>query len=231
MFYFYADKNKNLLVDTGQAQLQSKRLFADLWSAQQKKHRHLFIVDTDALPATDEGTKIAEESLHEALNGDISKTLSVPIEAIRNVSPYLPPSEVAAGGGIVTKVKNGKLCVLVIFRRGVWDLPKGKLTRGETVRECALREVKEETGIKDLSIVQPLDVTVHGYAEDDLFRVKTTHWFEMRTSDEIFTPEIREGIEAVKWMRWKKARKKIGFKIFRKLLGRTRPLIATAERE
>jgi 8-oxo-dGTP pyrophosphatase MutT (NUDIX family) len=51
---------------------------------------------------------------------------------------------IKAGGGIVVNEQNE---VLLIYRRGKWDLPKGKLDDGETIEECALREVKEETGL------------------------------------------------------------------------------------
>jgi 8-oxo-dGTP pyrophosphatase MutT (NUDIX family) len=226
MFYFYADNKKELTLKGEQVLLQSKRFFADLRSATEKDHNRILVVETDALPDTSSGTKIGSESLHKSLSGEISKTISVPLGAIRNLSPYLPPSEVAAGGGIITRIKKGKLKVLVIFRRGVWDLPKGKLDKGETIEECALREIREETGIKKVSIVQPLNVTVHVYAEDNRFRVKTTHWFEMKTSDNKFAPEEREGIEEVRWMSWKKAEKKLGYKLLRDMLKVSRPLIA-----
>ena len=53
--------------------------------------------------------------------------------AILNAKPHRPPLAIeAAGGYVVRRTKKGNLKVLVIFRRGVWDLPKGKLDRGET---------------------------------------------------------------------------------------------------
>jgi hypothetical protein len=51
---------------------------------------------------------------------------------------------IQAGGGLVY---NDAGDIMMIFRRGKWDLPKGKLDKGETIDECALREVGEETGI------------------------------------------------------------------------------------
>ena len=51
---------------------------------------------------------------------------------------------IKAGGGLV-KNKAGQ--ILLIFRRGKWDLPKGKLDDNETLLQCAIREVREETGL------------------------------------------------------------------------------------
>ena len=51
-----------------------------------------------------------------------------------------------AAGGVVQNTNDE---ILMIFRRGKWDLPKGKLDEGETLEQCALREVKEETGLKN----------------------------------------------------------------------------------
>jgi 8-oxo-dGTP pyrophosphatase MutT (NUDIX family) len=59
------------------------------------------------------------------------------------------PSVVRAAGGIVVRASStGGWEVAVIHRplHGDWSLPKGKLEPGESAEECALREVREETG-------------------------------------------------------------------------------------
>jgi 8-oxo-dGTP pyrophosphatase MutT (NUDIX family) len=84
---------------------------------------------------------------------------------------------VEAGGGIVFN-KRGEF--LVIERRGVWDLPKGKLKKGESYEEAALREVGEETGLKGLVPGQPLLSTYHTYPLKGERILKKTRWFEMR---------------------------------------------------
>ena len=43
--------------------------------------------------------------------------------------------------------------LLMIFRRGKWDLPKGKLDKGETFERCAVREIEEETGFRNLKLL------------------------------------------------------------------------------
>ena len=65
------------------------------------------------------------------------------------------PLEIAAGG-VVTN-KEGR--VLFIFRNNKWDLPKGKLEKGESLEAAALREVEEETGVKGLKLENHLKTT------------------------------------------------------------------------
>jgi len=223
MFYFYSDKTGVLESDKNGVRLRTKRLFPGLRPAQEKSHRRILVIDTDALPATPTGTKGGEASLYETLEKKNKKEVVVPLGAIRNISPYALPLEVEAGGGVVTRIKDDRLQVLLIFRKGVWDLPKGKQDKGETVNECALREVREELGIKNLRMIKSLDVTVHVYSEDRRFKVKTTHWYQMATEETTFKPEKREGISKVKWVPWKDAEKMVGYKNLKKLLRRLKP--------
>ncbi len=142
---------------------------------------------------------------------------SVSVDAILNINPYLPPSEVVAAGGYVIKDGKKEPEVLMIYRKGVWDLPKGKLDdNGESIEECALREVREEVGIKKLAMKRELGTTVHGYAGKTKFKVKTTFWYQMETSERKFTPQAEESIEKVKWMPWSQAVSSIGYEIFRR---------------
>lgn len=105
---------------------------------------------------------------------------------------------VKAAGGLVIHSNND---ILLILRRGKWDLPKGKLDEGETIEACALREVSEETGLSDVSITQFLDITRHLYQEKDEMILKETHWFEMAyRGSEKPIPQIEEDIEMVKWV-------------------------------
>ena len=103
-------------------------------------------------------------------------------------------SQKAAGG----KVLNAHNEVLFIYRFNKWDLPKGKLDNGESISECAIREVEEECGIKNLEIIKPLETTYHIYQEKGKTILKTTYWFLMHTdfAGEL-TPQLEEGIEQV----------------------------------
>ena len=141
---------------------------------------------------------------------------SVARSAVLNLDPYLPPKTVTAGGGYVVRPGTGEPDVLLILRRGVWDLPKGKLDKGETIEGCALREVREEVGIGEaLRVLERLGTTVHGYPEKGKYRVKTTHWFLMQTPQTDFTPQAEENIEAVVWVPWTEAKQRVGFKTLR----------------
>ena len=104
---------------------------------------------------------------------------------------------VKAGGGLV---KNNKDELLFIYRRNKWDLPKGKMDKGETIDQTALREVKEETGIVNLEIIDFNQITFHIFKKAKEYRLKETHWYNMRSDfDGEFKPELSEGISKVKW--------------------------------
>ena len=148
--------------------------------------------------------------------------------AILNLKPFRPPLAIeAAGGCVVRRTKKGNVKVLAIFRRGAWDLPKGKLDPGEGPEAGALREVSEEVGIPldRLTLVRPLGVTLHGYVlpRKRRYAVKTTHWYAMTTPVRDFKPQKAEGIEAVAWMKWKKAQEKLGYESLRRHLGALDP--------
>ena len=107
------------------------------------------------------------------------------------------PKIVAAGG----RVTNDKNEILFIFRDKKWDLPKGKVEKNENISQTAIREVKEETGIKDLMIVKPLDKTYHIFKRAKKTYLKETYWFEMKSNyDKKFAPQISEGITRVEWI-------------------------------
>ena len=103
-----------------------------------------------------------------------------------------------AGGGLVYNNKNQ---VLFILRNGKWDLPKGGIEKGEAIEETAVREVEEETGVNGLMITQKLQKTYHIFKRNGQFKLKVTHWFEMKTDfDGIPQGQVEEGIEKVVWL-------------------------------
>ena len=105
---------------------------------------------------------------------------------------------IQAGGGLIY-TDDGY--VLLIFRRGKWDMPKGKLDEGETIEACALREVQEETGISKVALVKPITITYHTYHENDAYILKESHWFFMKAaSKENLTPQTEEDIEKCEWV-------------------------------
>ena len=105
---------------------------------------------------------------------------------------------VQAAGGLV---QNGQKKILMIFRRGKWDLPKGKLGKGETLEDCAIREVEEETGLQHVKLLSPLTITYHTYHEGARFILKESHWYAMQVNGEQRpAPQIAEGITEVRWV-------------------------------
>jgi 8-oxo-dGTP pyrophosphatase MutT (NUDIX family) len=104
---------------------------------------------------------------------------------------------VTAAGGVV---RNEQENVLMIFRRGKWDLPKGKLDKGESIEDCAIREVEEETGIRDTALAGTLMTTFHVYDEFGKHILKETHWFNMKSPGiQTLVPQEAEQISASEW--------------------------------
>ena len=118
-------------------------------------------------------------------------------KALKKILKLLP--NIKAGGG---KVVNSKGEILFIFRNNKWDLPKGKAENNENISETAIREVKEETGIKDLIITKPLQITYHIFKKKKSYILKITYWFEMKSlQDNILIPQIEEGITRAEWIK------------------------------
>ena len=114
---------------------------------------------------------------------------------------------ITAAGGMVF---NPKKEILFIHRKGRWDLPKGKVDRGETLENAAIREVEEETGVQKLKIIRFIDTTYHILKRNGEYKLKETYWYEMFTEyDEKLIPETEEGIKKVKWKNFEKAQKAI----------------------
>jgi 8-oxo-dGTP pyrophosphatase MutT (NUDIX family) len=103
-----------------------------------------------------------------------------------------------AAGGLV---ENDRKEVLMIFRRGKWDLPKGKLEPGESMEVCAGREVMEETGIAAPVIKKFLQVTYHTYYENGLHILKESYWYLMKSKGHPdLIPQLEEDITQARWV-------------------------------
>lgn len=118
-------------------------------------------------------------------------------EGVKEAALGVYPRINAAGGLVVSP--GGKL--LMIHRRGEWDLPKGKQDAGETDEATALREVNEETGAGGLRITAPLCVTYHVDARQEGNYIKRTVWYAMSSDSEMpLAPQADEGIDAAVWL-------------------------------
>jgi 8-oxo-dGTP pyrophosphatase MutT (NUDIX family) len=117
-------------------------------------------------------------------------------EILKTLKSKIPVSK--AGGGLVFNQKGE---VLFIHRCGKWDLPKGGTEKGEDMEKTAIREVEEETGVKQLRITKKLQKTYHIFKRNGVYKLKITQWYEMQT-DFKGTPigQIEEGIEKAVWI-------------------------------
>ena len=104
---------------------------------------------------------------------------------------------IEAAGGVVF---NEKKEVLVIFRRDFWDLPKGKIDKGESPEQAAVREVQEETGHENVFLGKHIIDTYHTYVLKDKRILKKTYWYEMKTTDTQLVPQQEEDIEQAEWV-------------------------------
>ena len=202
LFFIPVGKTKRLeILASGVLKRKGKpiKMYRKLAQALNKKEL-ILVVDTKGLPAP---TK------HHGFY-----TLDqIPASHLLNLNPYIPSKEVIAAGGYVVRdnPKMGK-DLLLIYRRGKWDLPKGKQDEGEHEIQTALREVREEVGIRyDLTLIQPLGSTQHTYERGGFLEVKTTYWYEMKTHQKTFTPQAEEDIQKVEWVEWYAAAALLGF--------------------
>ena len=107
-----------------------------------------------------------------------------------------------AAGGLVER-SDGK--ILFIYRNNKWDLPKGGIEKKELIIEAAQREVKEETGLADLIVINKIGETYHIFKKGKNFRLKRTYWFKMKSDyqGELF-PQEEEGIISAEWINKKR---------------------------
>lgn len=113
---------------------------------------------------------------------------------------------IEAAGGVV---ENEYGEILLIHRRGFWDLPKGKIEKGETVEDAAIREVEEETGLINVSIQHSIKfkklknkATYHSYFLNDTLAMKVSYWFAMKIiDDQLLVPQTEEDIEQAIWVK------------------------------
>lgn len=138
--------------------------------------------------------------------GAVIEDISVPSLTKELHAMYKP---IDAAGGVV---QNEKGDVLMIYRRGKWDLPKGKCDDGEEITYCALREVSEETGLQSLALGDKICDTYHVYAQNGQQLLKRTAWYKMSgNSNEKLVPQKEENILEAQWI----PEQELGLKVFK----------------
>ncbi|TVR18882.1 MAG: NUDIX hydrolase [Balneolaceae bacterium] len=114
---------------------------------------------------------------------------------------------IKAAGGVLFRYKDSLAEILLIKRNGFWDLPKGKVENRESIEKAAMREVEEETGVKNIFIRSYLCETYHEYVQKGKAYGKTTYWYLMDANgfDGDTKPQTEEGITETEWTHLKKA--------------------------
>lgn len=101
-----------------------------------------------------------------------------------------------AAGGLL---KNERGEELWIYRRGKWDLPKGKIEKDEKKRDAAVREVIEETGLDSVELGDKICKTYHTYRTSKKRVLKISHWYHMTAKSQDLIPQTEEDIEVAEW--------------------------------
>ena len=116
---------------------------------------------------------------------------------LKSVTKSLPL--IRAAGGLV---KSENDSYLFIYRNDKWDIPKGKIEKGEKVKEAAVREVEEECGIKVSNLDERICKTYHTYIYKGEVVLKKTYWFKMRCKgQDKLKPQKEEGITDARWFK------------------------------
>jgi ADP-ribose pyrophosphatase YjhB (NUDIX family) len=155
----------------------------------------------------------SQEVLHNASNNSESAVLTISKEEIINIigqkniicaNPTAVFNQlkqqftlINAAGGLV---KNSQSEYLFIFRRGKWDLPKGKLDEGEDFETAAIREVQEECGITHIELGDLYHLSYHIYEENNDWILKQTNWYLMKSEEKNLIPQLAEGITQTAWL-------------------------------
>jgi 8-oxo-dGTP pyrophosphatase MutT (NUDIX family) len=147
---------------------------------------------------------ILQDHFLPTVNNEVRVYRSSDINRLKNIYLSDKPAIHAAGGMVFNP--DGDLLMMV--RKGLWDMPKGKLDDGESIEDCALREVMEETGLSSLSLGEKLSITYHSYYYNEKLVVKPAHWYKMYFNGvEHPIPQVEEDITEIKWVKKDEARK------------------------
>lgn len=155
------------------------------------------VIGSDGVVKLAPGEKIGIAKMLENLEN--SKNLCIispePERAFRDFASQFTLAE--AAGGVV---ENRRGEILMIYRNNRWDLPKGYVEEGEGYMAAAVREVEEETGLRDVVIASPLVNTYHFYPLGDRWIMKHTWWFTMEGGTGEPKPQVEEGITEIEWV-------------------------------
>jgi len=140
-----------------------------------------------------------------------------------------------SGGGVVYRKKKSKIEILLLqLDNGRWCLPKGLVEKGENMREVALREVKEETGLKHLEIGEKLgqEHFFYFWKEDNTYHNKFVYYFLIKfTGDEKPKPQKEEGFVRAKWMDIDEALELVKYKETKGIIEKAKNLLISKSKQ
>lgn len=116
------------------------------------------------------------------------------------MTPRCTQLETSAGGVVFRQDADRTLVLLIRDAHRNWGFPKGHVEGDETPEDAAVREVREETGLRDLQIVAPLGTIEWTFQSRGARIRKTCHFFALVTDDVRTRPHRREGITACRWV-------------------------------
>lgn len=168
----------------------------------------LLSADTTTIPAHFNGAKVYDNPDTKKMENVLQKLE----DGKKNAAVFIAPdvkqlfkkvalhfTTLVAAGGLITNPAGE---ILMMFRRGKWDLPKGKQDPGEDLETCALREVAEETGLHNVSLEHKITETFHYYPMKNKKVLKHTYWYRMLfTGTELTVPQIEEDIQDLQWIK------------------------------
>lgn len=136
--------------------------------------------------------------------------------------------ERSAGGVVVRPVAGSWHALLIKDPYGKWSLPKGHMEGGESLREAAVREVEEETGITPEAVGPKIDTVDWVFRDGDETIHKYCTFFLMRSRHGEAVPQSREGITACAWLPVRDAASLVAYSDTREVVLRAAEKIAEA---
>jgi 8-oxo-dGTP pyrophosphatase MutT (NUDIX family) len=135
-----------------------------------------------------------------------------------------------SAGGVVFRLEDGVPRFLLIRDSYAnWGFPKGHVERGESPEDAALREVREETGLGELSSCGLIDTIDWYFRFRGKLIHKSCHFYLMETSQSDTAPQRAEGITACQWVTFAEAHDAVSYANAREVLRRAREMIGTQE--
>lgn len=177
-----------------------------------------FNEDIPAKVAINEAIELAKtfggDSSGKFVNGVLGAMYKEMVAAgeIKKIDQEIKQKEVSAGG-VVYRSDGAKLYfVSILDAYDKWTFPKGHVEPGEKLETAAEREIKEETGLKNLELVAPLgefEITVKRPSTKPV--PKTVTYFLFKTTDtELVVPQTTE-LKDAKWLTVAEAKEILGY--------------------